>query len=123
MKKAIALFAAVVMLVAFASVSFATSTKAPKGQITGDVTAFEAGKSITVKSKDAEVTADAVKKTKITGEVKVGSTVTMKFTESSGVKVAKKIVVKKAAAAAPAAAPKAAPAAAPKAAPAAPASK
>ena len=68
MKKVFAVFAAVLMLVAFASVAMAAD-------VTGEVTKYEMNKSITV----GAVTATISKDTKVEGVVKVGAKVKMSY--------------------------------------------
>ncbi len=68
MKKVFAVFAAMVMVIAFAAVAMAAD-------VTGDVTKYEMNKSITV----GKVTATISKDTKVEGIVKVGAKVKMTY--------------------------------------------
>ena len=68
MKKAFAIFAAMVMVIAFAAVAMAAD-------VTGEVSKYEMGKTITV----GAVTATISKDTKVDGIVKNGAKATMKY--------------------------------------------
>ncbi len=112
MKKYIAIFVALLFAFALSAVTFAAekpmdapkadtpkvekkAAKAKTKQVTGEVTAVDAAaKSITVKSKKAEVTMTADEK--MLADVKMGDKVTAKYTEKDGKMTAKS--VKKAAA-------------------------
>lgn len=108
MKRAIALFVAILFVFSTASVSFAyppaekaepAKTEKPKAkvkQITGEVTAVDvATKTIKVKGKRAEITLTADEK--MLADVKVGEKVVVKYSEEDGksiVKSIKKVEVK-----------------------------
>lgn len=116
MKKPLILLATAIALFSFAAFAVAADQKAattaktepaktevsatePKTQITGEVTAFEAAKSISVKGKSAEMTVAVNKSTKVTGgkaeDIKAGVKVTVMFKDAAGTKTAKSIEIKK----------------------------
>lgn len=125
MKKTLALIVAIAVVFAFAAVTFAgleeepkktdpaTSAEKPKPkgkQVTGEVKAVDAvAKTITVakkvKDKVEETVVTITDKTKITldkekrtlADVKVGDEVTVKYAEANGKKVAKRVIIKRAA--------------------------
>lgn len=79
------------VLVAVALVAGPAFARAAEEKVTGKVTAYEAGKSVTVESEGAQKAFTINEETKIEGDLAVGKTV--EVTAKDG--VAAKIVVKK----------------------------
>jgi hypothetical protein len=79
------------VLVAVALVAGPAFALAAEEKVTGEVTAYEAGKSVTVESGGAQKVFSITEQTKIEGDLAVGKTV--EVTAKDG--VATKIVVKK----------------------------
>ncbi len=114
MKKAIAILVSLMFVFAVSAVSFAAekkdaaatekkeaapAKKAAHKQVTGEVTAVDA-KSITVKGKKGDVTAEISDKTKVTpkgktiADVKTGDKATVKYTEAEGKNTATVVEIK-----------------------------
>jgi len=111
MKKTLIVLVALLAMVAFVSVAVAQKaeqgkttttttttttekTKAPKAlKVTGAVAAYEAGKTITVKTKDKELAFDIAADAKVKGEVKEGAKVTVTYKKDGDKMVATAISV------------------------------
>jgi Flp pilus assembly protein TadD len=110
MKKTLIVLVALLAMVAFVSVAVAQKaeqgktttttttttekTKAPKAlKVTGAVAAYEAGKTITVKTKDKELAFDIAADAKVKGKVKEGAKVTVTYKKDGDKMVATAISV------------------------------
>jgi branched-subunit amino acid aminotransferase/4-amino-4-deoxychorismate lyase len=106
MKKVLIVLVALLAMVAFVSgvvaqekkaekaAAAADKPKAPKAlKVTGAVAAYEAGKTITVKTKDKELAFDIAADAKVKGEVKEGAKVTVTYKKDGDKMVATAISV------------------------------
>jgi branched-subunit amino acid aminotransferase/4-amino-4-deoxychorismate lyase len=111
MKKILVVFVALLAMVAFVSGVVAQEKKAEKPaaaadkpkadkpkapkalKVTGAVAAYEAGKTITVKTKDKELAFDIAADAKVKGEVKEGAKVTVTYKKDGDKMVATAISV------------------------------
>jgi type 1 fimbria pilin len=103
MKKALAIIVSLVFVLSVAGLSFAKEKKhATKAMhVTGEVTAVDAAaNTLTIKGKEGEVVLTTTDKTKFAegktlADVKVGDTLTAKYSEKDGKMMAWKVMTKK----------------------------